>query len=192
MRRIFFLCLALVASATAFGQAGARGVAVLPFSISIGPQQEMTADMQEYSKKIGVFLQEAFYNTFLAGGDTLQSAIKTNKLLNDAGIEPDQPYWLDKTGLCTILRVKYVIAVQVSFGKGLDKAKSEGGPDWYKFANDPDKSRSFKLEVFSAQGVSAWDYKESFSWNQLVVPNSNVNQPEFYAKVKKQIEGFLY
>ncbi|WP_343674412.1 hypothetical protein [Chitinophaga sp.] len=189
MRRTLFLCLALLATITAVAQ---RGVAILPVSINYGiPAGEVTAEMQDYSKKIGVFLQEALYNSLYAGGDTLQPASRTNKMLTDAGIEPDQPYYLDKAGLCILLKVKYVIAVQVTFGKGVDKAKKEGGPDWYKLTNDLDKSRSFKLEVFAANGQSAWDYRENFSWNQLIVPNSQVFQPDTYVRVKKQIEGFL-
>lgn len=189
MRHSLFLCLFLMATVAAFAQ---RGVAILPFSINYGvPAGEVTPEMQEYSKKIGVFLQEALYNSIYAGGDTLQPASRTNKLFADAGIEPDQPYYLDKTGLCILLKVKYVIAVQVTFGKGADKAKKEGGPDWYKLTSDMDKSRGFKLEIFSSNGQSAWDYKENYSWNQLIVPNSQVIQPEAYTRIKKQIEGFL-
>lgn len=189
MRRSLFLCLFLMATVAAFAQ---RGVAILPVSINFGvPAGEVTPEMQEYSKKIGVFLQEALYNSIYAGGDTCQPASRTNKLLADAGIEPDQPYYLDKTGLCILLRVKYVIAVQVSFGKGVDKAKKEGGPEWYKLTNDLDKSRGFRLEVFASNGQSAWDYKENYSWNQLIVPNSAVIQPDTYNRVRKQIEGFL-
>lgn len=189
MRRSLFLCLFVMATVTAFAQ---RGVAILPFSVNYGiPAGEVTPEMEDYNKKIGVFLQEALYNSIYAGGDTLQPAARTNKLLADAGIEPDQPYYLDKTGLCILLKVKYLIAVQVTFGKGADKAKKEGGPDWYKLTNDLDKSRGFRLEIFGSNGQSAWDYKENYSWNQLIVPNSQVIQPETYARIRKQIEGFL-
>ncbi|SFW31574.1 hypothetical protein [Chitinophaga sancti] len=189
MRRLLFLCLFLMATVAAFAQ---RGVAILPFSVNYGiPAGEVTPEMQDYTKKIGVFLQEALYNSIYAAGDTLQPAARTNKLLLDAGIEPDQPYYLDKAGLCILLKVKYLIAVQVTFGKGADKAKKDGGPDWYKLTNDLDKSRGFRLEIFGTNGQSAWDYKENFSWNELIVPNSQVIQPETYVRIRKQIEGFL-
>ena len=192
MRRSLFLCLSLLMAFSAFAQNGNAGVAILPINISILPQQDTPDDIKEYSKKIGVFFQQAMYGSLReGGGDVLQPPAKTNAILTDAGLDLDAVYWLDKTGLCNLLKVKYVIVAQIQFGKGVDKAKADGGEGWYKLANDPDKMRIFRLEVFSMTGQSAWDYKENFSWNQMIMPNSAMLQPNFYAAVKKQIEGFL-